>query len=233
MKFDLLVHRAVSRNPMGRDWVCGDLHGHFDVLQAALAQSGFDPRNDRLFLLGDLIDRGPQSRELLNWVLSTAYVDSVMGNHELMFIGGSTIPGYRDKHRAIGGGWADDLDFSLYRRLTTGCANEFPLTLTLECAQGTLGLVHAQTPFDDWRQVATAAYSHRLAMGCTWPRTRVQGPEHTVAGVSMVVSGHIGTPSIMSNANHVWIDTLEASGHLTLMTVDELFSWMRDEHPHD
>ena len=61
-------------------------------------QIGHDPRNDRSrspeyagssFLLGDTIDRGPESRALLEWVLDTDWVYSVMGNHELMFIAGT------------------------------------------------------------------------------------------------------------------------------------------------
>ena len=41
----------------GRDLVVGDVHGHFPTLRHALAELEVGPA-DRLFSLGDLIDRG-------------------------------------------------------------------------------------------------------------------------------------------------------------------------------
>ena len=187
MRRELIVHQSIPRNPSGRDWVCGDLHGRFDVLLEALNDVSFNPDEDRLFLLGDLIDRGPQSRELLSWALQT-----------------------------------DNVRSGQYRVLSTGCANSFPLSMTLECETGTLGLVHAQTPVEDWRELTAAPYSDQLAIDCTWPWTRATGPEKTVTGVTAVVSGHIGTQAIVNRANQIWIDTLEASGRLTLMTAEDL-----------
>ena len=69
----LTAHTFISRNPKGTDWLCGDLHGQHDALQNALFESGFDSAVDRLFLLGDVIDRGPKSKALLTWVLATDY----------------------------------------------------------------------------------------------------------------------------------------------------------------
>lgn len=233
MRRHLIVHQFIGRNRSGRDWVCGDLHGRYAVFRAELEQSGFNPSVDRLFLLGDLIDRGPQSQEMLLWALETDYVFAILGNHELMFLQGSTHPSHRDKHRAIGGAWADDLDFSEYRRLTTACANQFPLTMTLECEHGTLGLVHAQTPFDDWQQVSCAEYSDQLAINCTWPWSRATGPDKAINGVSVVVSGHIGTHDIVTRANQIWIDTLEATGRPRLMLVSDLLNWVQEGMTND
>src|SRR5690349_21192426 len=64
-----------------------------------------------MFLLGDTIDRGPESRALLEWVLDTDWVYSVMGNHELMFIAGTEDNRNRYKHRGMGGHWTASLDF--------------------------------------------------------------------------------------------------------------------------
>lgn len=224
MNRSLVVHKLFTRNTLGRDWVCGDLHGQHDVLMTALDNAGFDPNIDRIFLLGDLIDRGPQSAKLLGWVLETDHVHSVMGNHELMFIGGATRPGYRERHRQIGGQWADELNFSRYRVLTTGCANLLSLTITIVTESGSLGLVHAQSPLDDWRELATMEYTDQIAINCTWPWNRATGPEQEVEGITAVVSGHIGTQGIVQRGNQVWIDTLEASGEPTLITVQDLFT---------
>ena len=145
----LVTHQTIAPNPAGIDWICGDVHGHLSVLQAQLKQVGFQYGVDRLFLLGDLIDRGPDSEATLNWALSTEGVFSVLGNHELMFLARSEHEAYRVKHRLIGGAWADDLSFSAYRRLAERCAREFPLSMTVSSGQHTIGLVHAQSPVDD------------------------------------------------------------------------------------
>lgn len=222
----LTAHRFVSPNPAGTDWLCGDLHGQYNALQLALSEVGFCLGQDRLFLLGDVIDRGPKSKELLNWVLSTDYVHSVMGNHELMFVASSFDFRYREKHRLIGGEWVDKIDFSEYRKLTTQCVKQMPLTITLACERGSLGLVHAQSPADNWQDAQQAALSDRFAIDCTWPWNRAQGPDQAITGVTAVVSGHIGTAEVVRKGNQIWIDTLEQTGKITLVKANGIFDWV-------
>ncbi|WP_227243282.1 metallophosphoesterase [Paraburkholderia caribensis] len=74
------VHRY-DRNSKGRDFVVGDLHGCFSMLDAALKQRSFDPTVDRLFSVGDLIDRGEESPALLD-VVHRHLIKAVRGNHE-------------------------------------------------------------------------------------------------------------------------------------------------------
>ena len=50
----------LERNGRGRDLVVGDIHGHFETLRHALAELEVG-EGDRVFSLGDLIDRGPHS----------------------------------------------------------------------------------------------------------------------------------------------------------------------------
>lgn len=221
----LAAHRFVSPNPIGTDWLCGDIHGQYDTLQSALSDVGFRPECDRLFLLGDVIDRGPKSQELLNWVLSTDYVHCLMGNHELMFVASSFNVSYRERHRAIGGEWVDQIDFSEYRKLATRCIQKLPLTITLACQNGSLGLVHAQSPADNWQDVQQAVPSDKFAISCTWPWNRAQGSDQTISGVTAVVSGHIGTAEVVRKGNQVWIDTLEKTGNATLVRANEIFAF--------
>jgi serine/threonine protein phosphatase 1 len=220
----LVTHQSIAPNPAGIDWICGDVHGHLSVLQAQLKQGGFRYGVDRLFLLGDLVDRGPDSEATLNWALSTEEVFSVLGNHELMFLARSQHEAYREKHRLIGGAWADELSFSTYRRLAEDCARKFPLSMAVPSGEHTVGLVHAQSPFDDWRQLQDADYSEKLAIDCTWPWDRAQGPEQIIGGVSAVMSGHIGTSTTVTRGNQIWIDTFEATGEFILAPIEEIFT---------
>ena len=66
--------RVVGPNPAtgDRDWVVGDVHGCFETLRQALRGIDFEYGRDRLFSVGDLIDRGPNSIGALEWLETNA-----------------------------------------------------------------------------------------------------------------------------------------------------------------
>lgn len=77
--------RRMIANIRGRDLAVGDIHGHFQRLQQCLDAVGFDPAVDRLFSVGDLVDRGPHSEAALDW-LAQPWFHAVQGNHEALAI---------------------------------------------------------------------------------------------------------------------------------------------------
>lgn len=65
-------------------YAVGDLQGCLEPLKCLLGEVDFDPLEDRLWLVGDLVNRGPQSLETLRFLYSMR--DSlvcVLGNHDL------------------------------------------------------------------------------------------------------------------------------------------------------
>lgn len=65
-------------------YIVADVHGFFDILKEALDNAGFDKNNhEHVFVsLGDLLDRGKQPRECLQFVNSLERKILIRGNHE-------------------------------------------------------------------------------------------------------------------------------------------------------
>ena len=64
-----------------RTLVIGDVHGCLDELRALLVRCSFDGASDRLVLLGDLLDRGPDPVGCVQFARELG-AESVVGNHE-------------------------------------------------------------------------------------------------------------------------------------------------------
>jgi serine/threonine protein phosphatase 1 len=136
-----------SANTLGIDYVCSDIHGHFSILDDLLNKVQFDATKDRLFSLGDLIDRGEESRKALDY-LRYPWFHAIMGNHELMLMRAyeSDDPRICDWWYYWGGDWAQMLSeaelkayYEAFKRLPVA------IELALRNHQK-VGLVHAQLP---------------------------------------------------------------------------------------
>ena len=71
----------------GNVWVIGDVHGYFRTLEALLQKLELE-EGDAVVMLGDLIDRGPESAKIVRHVRRTERIHSIRGNHEQMMIQG-------------------------------------------------------------------------------------------------------------------------------------------------
>jgi len=69
----------------GRMVVIGDVHGHYDTLMRLLDLLAIGI-GDRVDFLGDLIDRGPRSRDIVELVRTTPNFHTIRGNHEELAI---------------------------------------------------------------------------------------------------------------------------------------------------
>lgn len=216
-------HRRFELNRTGQDWFVGDLHGEYALLMRTLERVGFDPARDRLFAVGDLIDRGPDSRRCLE-LLQEDWFYSTLGNHEQALLMGLDDESIRVRHRAIGGGWLQAVSRTDLKALAALIESQMSLALTVETALGRIGVIHAEGPsnwasldytLEDWNPHVWSvnAYNRALTM-------RAQ----PVKGVDAVVAGHVGALYVQAGKNQLWIDTLMQSGKLTVLSAEDIFA---------
>ncbi|MBH0330300.1 MULTISPECIES: metallophosphoesterase family protein [Brevibacillus] len=73
---------------MKRLLAISDIHGELEKLESLIEQVQYDPQNDQLILLGDYIDRGPESKGVVEKVkqLHAEGAIVLMGNHDHMMV---------------------------------------------------------------------------------------------------------------------------------------------------
>lgn len=215
-------------NTEGRDYVVGDIHGCFDLVLDAMRSIGFDKASDRLFCVGDLIDRGPGSERVLAF-LAQPYVHSVRGNHEQMLLElHETLEQTPEKStREVifefatarnGLRWWRDVPDSTKTEILSAISR-LPYAIEIETRRGSVGLVHAEVPVGmDW-----GSFNSQLGLGdketlkaAVWGRERVQsGTKSGVKGIGRVFVGHTPQWDGLKRLGNVYaVDTGAVFGHL-------------------
>jgi len=175
--------RSFEINTDGEDWFVGDVHGMFTQLDVELERSGFDARCDRLFMVGDLIDRGPDSFAAVDF-LERHYVHSVRGNHDQFFLDAQhceVIRNFWVNH--AGGLWSmaisqADLN-ALYNTIES-----LPIAMNISTAYGRFGVVHAEVPvgatWDEFtvrledEQKTQSPNDYVASLSAQWSRFRIE-----------------------------------------------------------
>lgn len=69
------------------NYFVGDIHGCYKELKSVLNKAKFNFKNDILWITGDLVNRGPDSLKVLNYLKKLgSSVKIVLGNHDINFI---------------------------------------------------------------------------------------------------------------------------------------------------
>ena len=211
---------SLGRNSRGRDLVVGDIHGQRETLEHLLENVGYSPHDgDRLLLVGDLIDRGPDSASMFEW-LRRDDVTCIRGNHEQMML--DALEGDRVAREVWievnGGEWSTQLtphECDAWRERL----RKLPLAVEVEGGQGTFVLVHAEIPIETpwWAMKAWLAEGdHCARVRAIWARDRIKQQSQADEGVPDVwrtFHGHTPLKHLVQIANMRWIDLAAAYAH--------------------
>lgn len=202
-----------ERNTVGHDYVVGDIHGCFTRLQVELNRIGFDPDQDRLFSVGDLVDRGPESHLVTQW-LTQPWFHAVRGNHDDMAMRWPRGLMPATNRKVNGGSW--NMAQPLEEQWVVARSMEIlPIAIEVETIGGMVGIVHGDMPYESWAIFASilgglegereARHARDMAM---WSRTRIEsGNACGVPDVRAVIVGHTPLEKPVSLGNVHYIDT--------------------------
>lgn len=221
------THKHFSANTKGRDFVVGDIHGELEMLKSELVKVGFDHSKDRLFSVGDMVDRGHNSLGVLQFFYD--HHDScfaVRGNHEQMLLdavnqGTDHVIGH---HIMNGGDWFYALN-SFEQGFSIGFASTLPYAISVDTSYGTVGIIHAQPYGTSWRQMLLDLPENQHVRDMVlWSREIVRSkgdPEQfRVQDITRVYCGHTILHEPTDVANISFIDTGAVFGRkLTLLQI--------------
>lgn len=215
-------------NERGLDYVIGDIHGAFDLVLNAMRKVRFDTAKDRLFAVGDLVDRGPGSHRCVKF-LSQPYVHSVRGNHEDMILslyaGGPPDPQLLQFATSRNGfSWwnkVGDAD----RKTILDAISTLPLAIEVETTRGLVGIIHGDVP----AKMSWQSFTEHLERGdpevistCLTGRKRIKSSNQGgVPGIDRVFVGH--TPQSAG---------LRSFGNLFAIDTGAVFGFLGDKYGH-
>jgi len=228
--------QTFTKNTEGRDFVVGDIHGCFDVLSDKLLREfDFNYHKDRLFSVGDLVDRGADSYECLE-LITEPWFYAVRGNHEDMMIDsvlGDAPPHFHTQNTFMwyqnGGRWAeeyyDEFNSQWEVKLTrlVEKADRLPISIEIVDDDGTplVGICHAQ-PLPDWNRHhdgLTQDEVQYILWGRDWVKDRISEIAKKCENIPLVYCGHtpcVQGPKQVGNVRFIDTGACFSKGYLTI-----------------
>ena len=189
-------------NKIGNDYVFGDIHGMYDYFKYCLDKLNFDKTKDRVFCVGDLIDRSAENLQMMA-LLNEDWFFSVMGNHEQMFC--EYMTGEIDQHAYFynGGEWTiifpHDTLLPYYN-----IVKKLPIIIQV----GNVGIVHADINYTYWNDFKEAIKDERNIANAIWGRNRISRHiENNIIGIDKVILDHAVLSYPQELGNTLYIDT--------------------------
>lgn len=225
------IYKKIVIPTESRLFFVGDIHGQFESLNKKLKDVDFIIGKDYLISEGDLVDRGPNIVEVINFFIETPNCYGIIGNHDNFLLEYNTHPdkwfkdarnGYEATLEQMGG---DNL--KKYKKVIT---SHFSLLLEVEQEGVTFGVVHGGVPFDQnkpqqWSKIIRKAKRNKYyRANLMWDRTVIRKVLSgdikeipIVSGINYLVHGHTTLPEPLQFQNRFYIDTYGSKKELTFM----------------
>jgi serine/threonine protein phosphatase 1 len=222
--------RKISKNTNGRDFVIGDIHGCYELLMEYLTFIKFDFNKDRLFSVGDLVNKGDDSLAIFN-LIDEPWFYPILGNHEMIVIDFWRYGDYPTHLNKYGGEWflnlTDDEKEAVVLKLET-----LPVAIELEVHDKRIGIIHAEVPNDNWKTFEarlknTKGMDNFHAVNeAVWTRTKHDYRVKTkIKNIDYVYVGHtiVRQPLVLGNV--FYIDTgAFCNEEFTIVNLTDIYS---------
>lgn len=200
------VQKTVVIEASKNVFVVGDLDGSLSGLQKALSRKGFLEHVDPLICLGDMIDRGSESIQLIQY-LSDINADFVLGNHEHLMLESIISQDETAMHlwSSNGGAWHHDVDKAKLDSVCHLFLNSV-LSILLEYRGIKIGLSH--TLPQSWNWSFPPEKSEDTVESLLWSRELFKSQKQSSnIGVNFSIHGHNSTQMPIWIGNTYHIDT--------------------------
>jgi serine/threonine protein phosphatase 1 len=232
-------HQSLDLSHKRRVFAVGDIHGEFAALERSLQTVNYDPSQDVLISVGDLVDRGPDSEAALEWIKRPDFL-RVLGNHDialkLLFQNRVT----KSDLIQWGAQWCIYRSDPELRDISEALSNA-PLAMTAVTPAGhRVGFVHADCARDWNRHIDglmrciplfedLSLFSRETihyVLECEKNNRDMDIDTVKVLHIDHVFHGHNPTEEPLWAANRSWIDTGACfGGPITVIDVDQ---WLFD-----
>lgn len=229
------MHKSFELNKIGNDYVVGDIHGCFTLLEKKLKEIRFDTSIDRLFCVGDLIDRGEENNRALEF-LNYPWFHSVSGNHEDMIIQYFYLP-KKDKkysmHTMIQNGaeWFVNLTIEEQKPFAEAF-EKLNIMFDIKIKDNKkVGIVHADCYHNDWnlniKELLEPVTFNKIYDNSIWNRKRLAFKDTSyIKNIDYVIHGHTPLLEPVILGNRFYIDTGAVfNNNLTILNLNDLISF--------
>lgn len=225
------LYKFFELNMNGRDFVVSDMHGCYQDFEDELNKVNFDKSVDRVFSVGDLCDRGPDSLKCLNLMFEDWFF-TVMGNHEWLWSKAHdtfhqlNISPFRGRYGSIGdyqifmgNGGSIVNDIPVAERLVKTIEN-LPIAIEVVNGRGNTGIIHAELPpsVDDWNHIRNLdnldkkvkeEYEEHMLWGRSMRMYDDPDPtkDYSIYNIGQIYMGHTIVPKPIQMGNLNYIDT--------------------------
>ena len=195
---------TVKNNTKGRDFFVGDIHGYLNLFWEGLNQLNFNPDRDRVFSVGDLVDKGPDNLACLR-LINNDWFYATIGNHEIQLYENLIHP---PEKYPLSINWQPKLSGEESLECQA-LIKKMYAAITVDVAGLQIGVVHAGVPENlSWTEFITQLENADETMlhFSVWDR-EVVNQTKTIEGIDWVVSGHQCLDSVSTFGNIICIDT--------------------------